>query len=74
MDEVDDLILSENGVEAVVLGVGGFLGMGTKDVAVMPSSINISKDGNATRLIVDASKQQLKSAPTYDSKIRTYMN
>ena len=72
--KVDDLILSENGVQAVVLGVGGFLGMGTKDVAVMLSSIEIAKDGTATKLVVDASKDQLKAAPTYDPKIRTYMN
>ena len=72
--KVDDLILSENGVQAVVLGVGGFLGMGTKDVAVMLSSIEIAKDGTATKLVVDASKDQLKEAPTYDPKIRTYLN
>lgn len=72
--KVDDLILSENGVQAVVLGVGGFLGMGTKDVAVMLSSIEITKDGNTTKLVVDATKDQLKAAPTYDPKIRTYMN
>ncbi|MDP8997854.1 MAG: PRC-barrel domain-containing protein [Pseudomonadota bacterium] len=71
---VDDLILSENGVQAVVLGVGGFLGMGTKDVAVQLSSIQITKDGDATKLIVDASKDQLKNAPTYDLKARTYTN
>ena len=72
--KVDDLILSENGVQAVVLGAGGFLGMGTKDVAVMLSSIEIAKDGTATKLVVDASKDQLKAAPTYDPKIRTYLN
>ena len=72
--KVDDLILSENGVQAVVLGVGGFLGMGTKDVAVMLSSIQITKDGNATKLVVDATKDQMKAAPTYDPKARAYMN
>lgn len=72
--KVDDLILSENGVQAVVLGVGGFLGMGTKDVAVMLSSIEITKDGNAIKLVVDATKDQLKAAPTYDPKARSYIN
>ena len=72
--KVDDLILSENGVQAVVLGVGGFLGMGTKDVAVMLSSIQITKDGSSTKLVVDATKDQLKAAPTYDPKVRTYTN
>ncbi len=72
--KVDDLILSENGVQAVVLGVGGFLGMGIKDVAVMLSSIEITKDGNAIKLVVDATKDQLKAAPTYDPKVRSYIN
>ncbi len=71
--KVDDLILSETGVQAVVLGVGGFLGMGTKDVAVMLNSIEIAKDGSGFKLVVDASKDQLKAAPTYDPKGRTYM-
>jgi sporulation protein YlmC with PRC-barrel domain len=72
--KVADVILSENGVQAVVLGVGGFLGMGSKDVAVKMSSIQVSQDGSSTKLIVDASKDQLKAAPTYDIKSRTYMN
>jgi sporulation protein YlmC with PRC-barrel domain len=72
--KVADVILSENGVQAVVLGVGGFLGMGTKDVAVKMNSIDITKDGSVTKLVIDASKEQLKAAPTYDIKSRTYMN
>ena len=72
--KVADLILSENGVQAVVLGVGGFLGMGSKDVAVQLSSIEVSKDGSSTKLVVNATKDQLKAAPTYDQTGRTYMN
>ncbi len=72
--KVDDIILSETGVQAVVLGVGGFLGMGTKDVAVVLSSIEIAKDGNTTKLVMNTTKDQLKAAPTYDPKIRTYLN
>ena len=48
--------------------------MGTKDVAVMLNSIEITKDGSSTKLIVDATKEQLKAAPTYDPKGRTYTN
>ena len=72
--KVADVILSENGVQAVVLGVGGFLGMGTKDVAVKMSSIEVTKDGSSTKLVMDATKDQLKAAPTYDIKGRTYAN
>ena len=72
--KVADLILTENGgISAVVLGVGGFLGMGTKDVAISMASIDMSKDGNSVRLVMDATKDQLKAAPTYDSATRTYI-
>ena len=72
--EVNDVILSQNGVNAVILGVGGFLGLGEKNVAVSMSSIEIAKDGSSSKLIVDATKEQLNSAPKYDASMRKYMN
>jgi sporulation protein YlmC with PRC-barrel domain len=73
--EVNDIIVSDNGsVQAVILGVGGFLGMGEKDVAVAMSSINMTQDGSATKLIVEATKDQLTAAPTYDRSTKTYVN
>ena len=49
-----------------VVGVGGFLGMGEKNVAVPYHSIkmNRDKDGKLTAMI-DSTKEALKSAPTY---------
>jgi sporulation protein YlmC with PRC-barrel domain len=67
--KVHDVILSENGVQAVVLSVGGFLGLGSRDVAVSLASIDIAKDGSSTKLVVDATKDQLESAPVYDPKL-----
>jgi sporulation protein YlmC with PRC-barrel domain len=73
--EVNDLIMTDNGsIRAVILGVGGFLGMGEKDVAVSMNAIDLAQDGNNFRLIVDGSKEQFKSAPTYDRSKRTYIN
>ena len=72
--KVADLILTDDGsVSAVVLGVGGFLGIGTKDVAISMASIDMAKDGNSVKLVMDATKDQLKAAPTYDSATRTYI-
>jgi sporulation protein YlmC with PRC-barrel domain len=72
--EVNDIILTANGgIQAVVLGVGGFLGMGEKDVAVSMASIEMMQDGNAVRLVVDGTKEQFKAAPTYDRTTRNYM-
>lgn len=72
--EVNDLIMTGNGgIQAVVLGVGGFLGIGEKDVAVSMASIDMSKDGNAIRLVVDGTKEQFTAAPAYDRTTRTYL-
>lgn len=73
--EVNDLIVTDNGaVQAVILGVGGFLGIGEKDVAVSMRAIEMQQDGNSTKLIVAASKDQLNGAPSYDRTKRTYTN
>jgi sporulation protein YlmC with PRC-barrel domain len=72
--EVNDLIFSENGgVQAVVLGVGGFLGIGEKDVAVNISSLKMTPDGSSTRITVEATKDILNAAPQYDRTKRTYV-
>jgi sporulation protein YlmC with PRC-barrel domain len=72
--EVNDLIMTGNGgIQAVVLGVGGFLGIGEKDVAISMASIDMAKDGDAVRLVVDGTKEQFTAAPAYDRATRTYM-
>lgn len=71
--EVNDLIMSNDGkIQATILGVGGFLGIGEKDVAVAVSSVEMVKDGDDVKLVVNATKEQLEKAPTFDPKIRNY--
>ena len=66
--DVNDLIISNDGqVQAVILVVGGFLGIGEKDVAV-----KMVQDGDNTRLVVESTKEALKAAPTYDKANRRY--
>jgi sporulation protein YlmC with PRC-barrel domain len=62
--EVMDILLSPDGkVNALIVGVGGFLGMGEKDVAVsFPSVKHTTKDGKAY-LTLDTTKDALKAAP-----------
>ena len=60
---VDDVILNKDGkVDAVVIDVGSFLGMGGKDVAVLPS--DIKTDNN--RLTLDRTKEQLQQMAAYN--------
>jgi len=48
-----------------VLAVGGFLGVGAKDVAMKWSDIKQSRDGKSIVLTTSLSKDELKSMPDY---------
>jgi sporulation protein YlmC with PRC-barrel domain len=58
---------SSKKITAYILSVGGFLGMGTRYVAVDPASVNIKyDDSNKTwRAAMNATKDQLKNAPEF---------
>lgn len=65
--DVNDLVLDESGkVAAVIIGVGGFLGIGEKSVSMTPDQVKrmLHSDGKAY-FTVNATKEQLQSAPTY---------
>lgn len=66
--EINDLIMNKelDNIVAVV-GVGGFLGIGEKDVAIPINDIKVVKDtDNALRLTIAASKEQLEALPAFD--------
>lgn len=68
--EINDLIVTESGeIAAVILGVGGFLGMGEKDVALDLSQINRVReqdDPDKFFLVVNASQEVLEAAPAFN--------
>jgi sporulation protein YlmC with PRC-barrel domain len=75
--DVKDIILDRSGkVDAVVLDVGAFLGMGGKYVAVSMNDIKITNDNNSNkhRFTVDMTKDQLKAAQAYDLNANTNNN
>jgi len=66
--DINDLIIEENGgIVAAVVGVGGFLGLGEKDVAVPMSKITITReaDGNDLKLTTSETAELLKAAPEF---------
>ncbi|MCK0149503.1 PRC-barrel domain-containing protein [Marivita sp. S6314] len=68
--EVDNVVISQSGtLEGAVLGVGGFLGVGEKDVLVSFDSLKIkqAEDGDEMRVYVDVSKEELESMPSFAS-------
>ncbi|MEZ5778183.1 MAG: PRC-barrel domain-containing protein [Paracoccaceae bacterium] len=66
--DINDLIINLDGsVEGVVIGVGGFLGLGEKDVAVKMASLSLNTDpeyGNI-RLMLSATREDLEAAPAF---------
>jgi sporulation protein YlmC with PRC-barrel domain len=68
--KIDDVLVSNNGqVNALMVGVGGFLGAGEKDVAVPFDAVKQTTKNNKMYLTIDTTKDALKSAPSfkYDS-------
>jgi hypothetical protein len=64
---INEVVLGKDGkVAAVVIGVGGFLGMGEREVAVNFDSLRMSQDSNNRTLVtLDATKDSLKAAPEW---------
>jgi hypothetical protein len=66
--DVNDMIVTKEGqVEGVVIGVGGFLGVGEKNVAIELSRLQISQDSDDGDLhfTLDATQDELSNAPEF---------
>ena len=64
--EIEDVLVDKTGkISAVIISVGGFLGMDTKDVAAPFSSIHATMKDNKWWLTMNTTKDALKSAPGY---------
>src|ERR1700761_3429349 len=68
--QVMDVLVGQDGqVNALIVGVGGFLGAGEKDVAVSFNTVKATRKDNKVYLTMNTTKDALKSAPgfKYDS-------
>jgi sporulation protein YlmC with PRC-barrel domain len=65
---INDVILSQEGsVEAVIIDVGGFLGIGAKSVAVSMDNLSFLADGDGEfYLYTEFTQEQLEAQPEYD--------
>jgi len=66
--DVSDILFDKSGkVEAFVISVGGFLGVGSKEVALAPSSFDVvpGQNGSADKLKLAATKDELKNAQNF---------
>jgi sporulation protein YlmC with PRC-barrel domain len=67
--EIGDVVMSQDGkVDAIIIDVGGFLGVGAKEVAVGMDKLSFmaDKDGNKY-LYTDFTKEQLDAQAAYDA-------
>jgi len=76
--EINDLILSNDGeVQVAIIGVGGFLGIGEKSVAVNMDNIKVlheKGEGDGRYLLVALSQEQLENAPSVERERDTMDN
>lgn len=67
LGKINDLLFDEKGaIQAAVVSVGGFLGIGDKLVAVPWSNVKLEGDGRSALLAM--SKDQLKAAAPFKTK------
>ncbi len=76
LGEIQELLIEGNGqVVAAVIGMGGFLGMGERDVAINYRALQITRDPDGkSRLVVDADKATLLNAPAYKTTLTAKQN
>jgi len=62
--EIESVIVDADGkVRTVIVGVGGFLGMGERHVAIRWDSLTSTQDGD--KIMMSTTKEQLKTFPPY---------
>ncbi|MBR1120893.1 PRC-barrel domain-containing protein [Bradyrhizobium lablabi] len=65
--EITDVAIKNNQVDALILSVGGFLGIGERYVAVSPQSVSIRHDTKNDKWVasMNTTKEALKQAPEF---------
>ncbi|WP_158284706.1 PRC-barrel domain-containing protein [Oricola cellulosilytica] len=66
--DVNDIIMTQDGrAVAVIAGIGGFLGIGEKEVAVSMDQLQWTTDADGDQILVGQfSKEQLEAAPAFE--------
>jgi sporulation protein YlmC with PRC-barrel domain len=74
--QVKDVLVDNSGkIHSLVIGVGGFLGAGEKDVLVAFDAVQPTTKDKKMYLVMNASKDSLKAAPgfNYDPNSTTWV-
>jgi sporulation protein YlmC with PRC-barrel domain len=67
LGDINDVLIDTSGETlAVIIGVGGFLGIGEKNVAVPYAALQTIQDSDANlRLVLDANREEIENAPEF---------
>ncbi len=66
LGEIDDLVIEDGKtLTGLVVGVGGFLGMGESYVVIDPSNVVLNQKDGEWRAFIDTNKENLKNAPKF---------
>jgi sporulation protein YlmC with PRC-barrel domain len=68
--DINDILIDREGkIAAVIVGVGGLLGMGEKNVALPYDQLTLGRDDNNELVIgTNATKESLQAAPEYGKR------
>jgi len=71
--DINDVLFDKTGrISTAVIGLGGFLGMGEKSVAIPFSSLSFTADATGKRVVsIPLSKDLLQAAPTFQPTEKT---
>jgi sporulation protein YlmC with PRC-barrel domain len=66
--DINNLVVGDAGdIQAVVIGVGGFLGLGEKNVAVSMDDLEfVTAEDNTERYVLNTTKEALNAAPAFE--------
>lgn len=65
--DISDLLFTKDGkVDAILISVGGFLGVGAKEIALPPNQIQLHEENGSWKAKVSMNKDQLKDAPNFE--------
>ena len=67
--DINDLVTDHSGkIVAVLVGSGGFLGLGEKDVALRFEDLRLAREDNdSIKIVAEVSKETLAAAPDYET-------
>jgi hypothetical protein len=65
MGRIVDIIVSRSQVPAAIIDFGGFLGIGTRKIAVDWHALNFAPAGKPGSITLDLTRNQVRLAPEY---------